>query len=273
MKKTIILLIVLLCSLANAQFWENPNQKPSLFGMRINRGHPLGDPVGFWLMFENKGSQVYDLSGNGVHGTINQATWVAGPEGSALNLAGDPQRVDAVISQGIPLTIIVRCRPDLINETRVIIGLGTTGQYNTQFAIRMVSTGKWDTITFNDATVSKTCPETTASTAVGEWRTIAGVWYSTTDYRLYVDGIEYKAVADIGAIGSSTSLKIGSFSQPAGYFDGAVSYVYIYNRALNPSEIALLYREPFCMIEPSWNWILYGGISVPAGAPQVIFIN
>ena len=88
MKKTILIIILLFSSLASGQFWENPNQKPSLFGMQINRGHILGDPVSLWLMSEGFASKVFDLSGNRNTGTITSATWIPGKFGSALNFDG-----------------------------------------------------------------------------------------------------------------------------------------------------------------------------------------
>ncbi len=58
-----------------------PHVKPPL-------GTPIYKPdpslVGHWLMNEGAGNTVYDLSGNGYHGTLSGATWSTGIYGSRL---------------------------------------------------------------------------------------------------------------------------------------------------------------------------------------------
>ena len=67
--------------------WTHYN-KPYL-GVPINGTHPLAKGlVGCWVMNENSGNVVQDLSGNVRTGTITGAVWVAGEYGHAVYCDG-----------------------------------------------------------------------------------------------------------------------------------------------------------------------------------------
>ena len=48
---------------------------------------------GIWLLDEGKGDKIEDISGNKNHGELQGGKWVKGPEGSALSLNGQNDRV------------------------------------------------------------------------------------------------------------------------------------------------------------------------------------
>ncbi|MDE0469762.1 MAG: LamG domain-containing protein [Candidatus Poribacteria bacterium] len=48
---------------------------------------------GIWLLDEGKGDKIEDISGNKNHGELQGGKWVKGPDGSALSLNGQNDRV------------------------------------------------------------------------------------------------------------------------------------------------------------------------------------
>ena len=269
MKKTVILITVLLCSLAQGQFWENPNQKPSLFGMQINRLHLLSyGLVGCWLFNEGSGGQVYDLSGNGLTGTfISAVTWSPGKFGSALDFVGDADYISGAAPPGIvdTITYIAWVKSDL-------------GSSADQTVLRVLDTA----LNIDNVPGLRWYPDIDMGPVTATYTFIAGIWYQVavtqvgTAYVLYINGIQVGSGATNALdIVSGYGVNIGNFNAAGGLWDldGQIDHVIIYNRVLSVSEVAQLYQEPFRMFEPSWDWNLYFGISVAAAAGQVIVIN
>lgn len=268
MKKTILLLVLLLNTLAQGQFWENPNQKPSLFGMRPNRGHILGKPIGLWLMSEGFASKVYDLSGNGYDGPLGGNTaWTTGLFGPCIDLPGD---AGDSIEPGV---ILFDCsKPFAVS---CWINPDTSGAQDAIWS-------KYDGGTFG--VILRRNSDTTLnvwlSNATTQLNTVVnnGIWYHVvityngTDTYIYVNGVLDSAFPVTRTLTDLSRLfQIGESS--LGHYDGQMDNLLVWDRFFSASEVALLYREPFCMLEPLWNLNLYFGISVPTGAPQVIFIN
>jgi hypothetical protein len=96
--------------------------------------------------------------------------------------------------------------------------------------------------------------------------TIGGVYDGVNRYH-YIDGALDKTTATTGAISTGTPVGIGcNPSSTAGRtLDGIVRFAYVWNRALTPSEIALLHREPYCMFEQPVIWVgVAAGVEVTA---------
>jgi len=103
-----------------------------------------------------------------------------------------------------------------------------------------------------------------SSLAANQWYTIAGVIRGQNDMDIYLDGVD-----DGGSYsGAATSMDTSSGEPAFGrwpalatdqYLTGNIEYVYLLNRALSASEIALLYREPFCMFARTSRPQLRGG--------------
>ena len=95
------------------------------------------------------------------------------------------------------------------------------------------------------------------------------IWDGTS-YTYYVDGIYQDT--DAGAdMDLTADVYLGSRGDYFGDINADVDNLSIYNRILHPSEIALLYREPFCMVErePIELWV----IEEPPTGGQVIMIQ
>ncbi len=263
-----LLILLLLCSTAQAQFW---NQKPML-GREINWLHRNAqDLIGCWLMNEGGGNIVNDLSGNGNGGTIlSDTTWSSGPYGSNLLFDGSGGGVNCGNNSSLnitgDMTIVFSFTPDALGTQRII-------HKNTSYSLFTIAGSQIRLHNYGDGSKAESNTVFTIDTLQH-----AAVVKKGAVVDFYRDGI------DIGATDSSitasipvsvVNLYIGIDEDLSGFpYDGHIDYIYLYNRALSAREIQSLYINPFAMFEPVFPVWWYGGIGAPpAGGGQVIFIN
>jgi hypothetical protein len=87
--------------------------------------------------------------------------------------------------------------------------------------------------------------------------------YDGAVIRIYLDGQQTGSTNYASGIPSSSeSLYVAVDKWTAGGFDGCISHVMIWSRALSAAEIAYIHREPFCIFEPR---VSPGLLSAPAG--------
>ncbi len=219
------------------------NQKP-LSGNLLDYGNSLSRGlVGFWLMNEGSGNKVFDLSGNGQNATISAGTWIVGETGSALYTVAIVLSIGSVspkLSEPA-YTIIFKAKPDNITDNQYVSG-GDGADQNKRNVVLGFQDGFWNV--FNGVYPTGTPGDTQITATAGEWQTVAYVTDGISIWG-YLNGIQQ--FSETGHI--TPSATITDFAIMAvGVYIGAKEYVYIYNRALSASEIALLYREPFQMI-------------------------
>ena len=240
-------------------------QKPPL-GWPLDDDSGLADFVGFWPMLEGSGGQVFDLSGNGINGTfVNTPTWGIGNYGSIVDLSGGGSDDYISMPSGFIQsegTFIIRFKMDALTNGTVLCAqndnssLGLGFQYSTTKELRFIID---DTELYNAANVI----------ATNTWYDYAGTWGSF-GRRIYENGIQINsdAVIKSSTIEAGYTFNIGIFDYSGGQIfdlDGQVAFCHIYNRALTASEVALLYREPFCMFKDPAEIALLGGYEVAAG--------
>lgn len=227
------------------------NQKPSL-GRKINWNHPLAKGLdGCWVFNEKSGDKVFDLSGQGNDGTITGADWV--PNGlDFVETNSDYINCGQVIS-GYPFTLMALVKPSTISQEAILsVSAGNVATYHAILIDANKATARSYDGTIYDAN---------SDIVVDELYSIVGVWTSASSRKLYING-EF-ATEDTGTesgIGyTTTKIGVSADSTPWGYFDGLMQYAYIYNRALSPSEIAELHRDPYAMFQQPVNpALLYG---------------
>ena len=225
--------------------------KPPM-GWPLDYDTDLVPDAGFWPMLVGSGNKVFDLSGNGNTGTLQEHThFVPGKFGSALDFDGAG---DDSVSTGSPIVPIgdytllawiklnVRDGEYVISQYaaaqsgRLVFGIEDTRTYvrhgGVDDAGSQVNTDQWYQIALTRS----------GSTLIYYLNSIVDPGFSITNA---TDNTYQGVNTTIGA------LEVGS--NP---LDGQIDHVMIYNRALSASEIALLYRKPFCMFRDPAEMIL-----------------
>jgi len=205
-----------------------------------------------WLpMTIGSGTHLNDYSGNSNDGTINGADWLKIPYmGSyALEFNGSSDYVSGSLgSITTVMTVSAWIKTD---------GSGMSGNWG-----GIVSDGgilafqKWQLRRDNDNVYefvwdnqSYTSSAYTDATNIedDEWHHIVGV-YDGSQMKLYVDGILADTHNYSGTISSSTSFSIGRYESSAPtyyYFQGIISDVMIWNKALTIEEIKDIYKNTY----------------------------
>ena len=248
-------------------------QKPQL-GVRINPAHSLAKGlVGCWLFNEGSGNKVYDLSGNGNHGTLVgmafpptiPSGWHPGRDGTALALDGTNDYVNAGNSSSLDiagdLTISFWAKPDSLgtagNSALSVFfykGSWRAGGYYIQRNLQNLGRQGSLGLTTNQVGAHQFTESANGVLVVGEWHHYIVIKRETT-CRIYKDGIEvaYTAqAAHLDSAPSSSNFQISRYADEAGdyFFDGHIDHASVYNRALTPQEILELYENPYGMF--SW---------------------
>jgi len=186
--------------------------------------------VAQWHFDEGSGGIVADSSGNGNDGVIHGATWVEGKYGGALSFDGVDNYVDlsSIPSQTYPLTIAMWTKPD----TSPPIGLFDSA-HGQQYVIRNYLAGyiEW----------WNADPQVTLNLVADEWAHLVFIfWYDGNrhiDY--YKNGVlQTSATGSTNSALAWTTFRLGNInSGTAGWYDGLIDEVSIYNRALNAEEV------------------------------------
>jgi len=253
-----------------------PQIKPTR-GICLNRSHPLSRGlVGFWLFNEGSGVRVFDLSGNGNTGTITNALWTPGKFGSALSFDGSGDYVDTADISAIELANVTFSFWGKVNNIAEDHDFITKGQHTSNRPLLIffddvvgatadAGAGNTDTISVltYDGTTQHWIATPSSSIPDTKWHHIAAVVNPTTGkLSIYIDGVlkVSNTKAWNGIQNTATLLRFGAPNPTAAQdLNGAMDNVMIFNRVLSASEIAQLYREPFCMFERAWIPKLIGG--------------
>jgi hypothetical protein len=268
MKK--LILILLLCLITSSAFGQWSGIKP-LLGEQINWAHPLSKGLKFFMLGnEGTGSQVFDLSGNGNTGNlVNDTHWVPGKFGSALSFDGTGDYIIAPhkgMNKDIG-TLVVFFKLDV-----------TSGDASNEFIFDSDTARHAVWVNNNILAMYNDGRQTTFSVSWGasEWHQGIFVWNKTGNIQqFYLDGINQTGQAPTGTWGSNnigTNIYLGSNAAKSAAFIGDFEYALLYNRALSASEIALLYREPFCMFEVDDIAMMQAAIPVAAGGQIIVII-
>jgi len=237
-------------------------QKPPL-GWPLDYDSGLVPEAGCWLMNEGSGNKVFDLSGNRKTGSLVADThFVPGKFGPALSFDGDDS-VDCG-NMGItsyPLTILAWGKADAITAGHCLAGFVDASAENQQLRIDFIH-GIPDRARIFWYSGSPVDIYSQSTLSTGIWYQLVGVFVSDTEKHLYLNGVlektettSYTIPTGLNKLGIGRALD----NTPSGGFNGIIDHVMIYNRILSSSEIALLYREPFCMFARAGRSELIGG--------------
>lgn len=229
--------------------------------------------VAHYIMWEGGGRTLFDVSGNGNHGTfINDTSWVAADRGLAISLDGVNDYVERTTTPSLDitgeLTLSAWIRMDNIptpdSEGIVAKYRNQTGNAN-QRAYQMVirTAGEIRATVSSDGTFSidVTANQVDGFTDLTDhlWHHVAATFKPSVSFRIYADGLEEdsQTTSIISSIHNSPApLWIGlSFdsTDSARYADALIDDVRIYNRTLSAEEIRLLSRDQFGPVRRDLN--------------------
>lgn len=264
--KKILLISILLCILtAQAQYVGTKPPKGTQLNRANSRARGL---VGYWLMNEGGGNTVYDLSGNGNHGTITNATWTTGKYGSCLDFDGNGDDIETPAIIPVSGTIIIW------HQYGFDTGASAADDYylcggdsvDTEVAFRW-QTGQTRVIPYTDADAIGTY---SPGTLVG-WHQFVITWDSSAG-KFYHNGVLELTESTDHTTSHTDNLIIGA--KDAGgdtdCFLGQIDNVTLFNRALSQSEIQSLCADPFQLLGQPKELYVSAGEAPPAGNGQVI---
>jgi len=255
-----------------------PQLKPTR-GIRLNKSHHISRGlVGCWLFNEGSGGQVFDLSGNGhILSFVNSPTWTSGKYGSSIlfddgssqYLTGEKPSISSY-----PITMCCWFNSDDIAAGQALMALCDASTNNDIFMISARGDQAGDYIWAQaNSTVGWANAVTTKSYSANTWHLACGVFESTALRKAYIDGgnvgSDTTSIAPAFANIDTLSISVLDRATNALYMSGKIDHVMIWNRALTDAEIALLYREPFCMFERAWIPKLIGGQIVELAGSSV----
>lgn len=199
--------------------------------------------VAHWPLHEWSG-RANDLSGENNHGTVNSTEQgVAGKSGlTTYSFDGS----NSYVSQPRQMTtseksISVWVKLNTLSSTQGVLSAydGTNG-----FRFRYNRFGHWQFITFDGNSNVYGNNQIEVGTRIDEWMHIVGI-FTGNHYEFYVDGKLEDITEDSTFTDVQQAPPIGASDDQgtiADNFDGNISDVRIYNRALSPSEVKHLHR-------------------------------
>jgi len=244
-------------------------------GSQLNRSHPLARGLkGCWLMNEGCGGKIFDLSGNGNTLSTAGPTWQPANFGSGLYHNGSnqysaitpcPDNLKMDDTQAFTAVVWFYCA----TATEGVLVATDRNTANGGWSFELGPSGKLYTYIQNAGQASDS-----NLWDAGRWNQFVMVYGAPAviDIIFYVNGIQVYTkdmTTIVYTAGRPFILGVDprdlSGNDPVGTFDN----VMLYNRVLTASEIALLYRRPFCMFEAvTPKFYVAAAAPAPAGTHQ-----
>jgi Concanavalin A-like lectin/glucanases superfamily len=218
-------------------------------------------PVGAWPLNEGRGIVAHDYSGHHNDGTLEGlAAWTQGRFQGGLAFNGSTAAVQVPDSASLePAAVSVSAwvkssaSPGIY---RYVVAKGANGCSAASYGLYTGSGGGLEFYaSTNDGLSWTVSPDAGQGVWNGQWHDVVGTYDGST-LRLYVDGQQVGAgTPDTAPIAyglpTSNNVAIGDYPWcPESAFSGGVDEVKIFNRALDPREIAAGYQLSRWL--PSW---------------------
>lgn len=244
--------------------------KPPL-GVQLNSGHWAATGlVGAWIMNEASGSIARDLSGCGNDGTLaSDVTWATGVDGPSLSFDSS---TTAVVIGSDPSIVFESPRHITIYAVVDTTQSPTNADYifghSTEVILR-VRNGIHVQMFLNSFTTNDNV-EGATTTPIAERVHMAGT-YDGINMKCFLNGLEDGSVVPTGSYGPAAgTVRIGGTSASvSSAYNGLIHALYLYERALSPGEIGMMYQDPYCMFRPQFDWgLITSAAAPPTGVPR-----
>ncbi len=216
-------------------------QKP-IRGSQLTKIHPfVRGLVGFWMFNEGMGDKANDLSANGNHGDISNATWGAGQSGVVLDFGGagsvdTGKNVSELVTNDFTILIRAKITTDAVQSLYGANPSGGNRFYLTQQSSLSLRLGlsSWNPASF--------------SYTLNKWIDYAVVLDGSTG-RYYTDGILRGSSGVSRNFTHVDTLKIGSNQEGGSNFGGLMDYFVIYNRAFSLIDIHRFMYDSYVLVQ------------------------
>jgi len=202
-------------------------------------------PIGRWIIKQGLGDYASDWSGNNLHGALqNSPVWTAITNDHALDLeSSSSQWVDlgkpaSLAFTARPFAISAWTKPESLPNWATIFNKSDGGWISGGYGINMDASGNlmfW-VENYNTNRAFK------AFSTIGSWAHILAVWESDGTMQIYIAGAAGTSDSYTGSLTNQDKKAcIGAYNDGgAGYWDGLVRDVQIFNRDLTATEKATL---------------------------------
>jgi len=204
------------------------------------------------------------LSGNGKDGTLQADThWVPGKFGSCLAFDGTGDYVNCSAGNwGAHFTKIIWTKSYVTETDYVVMGGDAYGSWRLQRSQLYGAMNYYDWGLTGGGNVTSNYLMTTNNKY--EWTQVA-ITYDGAVVKIYINGLWSASSAATSGTPNADAMYLGRKNNE--YWYGLLDNSANYNRALSASEIALLYRETFCMFE---RLISPGLLYAPSGVDVTV---
>lgn len=210
------------------------------------------DPIAHWEFDDNGGTTATDSSGNGYDGTVVGATWVDGTGVSALDFnAAGSNTVDVPVAPFNTLDNEISFALWVVGDSAVMPVDNSVLRAEDSSGNRILNihlpwgSGKvyWD-VSENGVAYDRIEKQASGDEIKGVWNH----WVFTKDavdgtMAIYLNGAPwYSESGKTDTIGTCTVARLGSGIEKF-YYDGIIDDVRVYNKSLNPTQVADLYAS------------------------------
>tara|TARA_R110000868_G_scaffold143298_1_gene361348 strand:- start:6654 stop:7424 length:771 start_codon:yes stop_codon:yes gene_type:complete len=223
----------------------SPNLNPPP-GARVNTNHPLSRGlVGCWLMNEGGGGVLQNIAGPQTSNLTHTSNPKAGggPYGAGMVFDGSGQKFSTSIVPAAvyPLTMCILARSSVWNNG-VLFSIMNTTPWN-GFYLEYTG-GQFTAVAVQSASFNKAVGSTSAEV----WHHVVGVYASSADRSLYIDGVLAGTnTTACTPAATPNEIAIGSY---VAHWTGSASGARLYNRALSAHEARQLAAQPFAGVVP-----------------------
>ena len=237
--------------LVSQQIYTNESQWPQPVAASgvVSSGLLMHLDAGNSSSYSGTGTTWSDLSGNGNHATLVNGPTFSSADGGAIDFDGSNDRAEvSLLMPSRPYTASIWISHDSMSgffQYYLSQRFSSTSNITGFSLFRDVPFGSYRYKLVHRVTLVNS-PGGTPYYPIHRSTTqlTNGTWYnlcvvaSTTDFKIYVNGTLESTTTNSGSMaGSYGSLHIGSLNGSSNFFNGRMSSVLVYNKALSATEV------------------------------------